>query len=35
MAITKEQLDEYIVNYQQGHSLISDEAYDVLLEEYI
>lgn len=35
MSITKEQLDEYIKAYSQGHSLISDEEYDNLLEEYI
>ena len=35
MAITKEQLDEYIRAYQEGHPLISDEEYDVLLEEYL
>ena len=35
MAITKEQLDEYIKAYQQGRPLISDEEYDRLLEEYV
>ena len=30
MAITKEQLDEYIKAYQQGRPLISDEEYDLL-----
>ena len=33
--VTKEQLDEYIKAYQEGHSLISDEEYDALLEEYL
>lgn len=33
--ITKEQLDEYIRAYSQGKSLISDEEYDRLLEEYL
>jgi len=35
MAITKEQLDEYIRAYQNGQPLISDEEYDMLLEEYL
>ena len=35
MAITKEQLDEYIKAYDQGHPLISDEEYDTLLEDYL
>lgn len=35
MAITKEQLDEYIRAYQNGQPLISDEKYDMLLEEYL
>jgi NAD-dependent DNA ligase len=33
--ITKEELDKYIKAYQQGHPLISDEEYDILLEEYL
>jgi len=33
--VTKEQLDEYIKAYQEGHSLISDAEYDQLLEEYV
>lgn len=33
--ITKEQLDEYIKAYNAGTPLISDEEYDVLLEEYL
>lgn len=35
MSITKEELDNYIQNYQQGNPLITDEEYDILLEEYI
>lgn len=35
MAISKQQLDEYIHAYSIGKPLISDEEYDVLLEEYI
>ena len=35
MSVTKEQLDEYIKAYSEGHPLISDEAYDVILEEYV
>ncbi|MBO4736439.1 MAG: hypothetical protein J5614_08590 [Paludibacteraceae bacterium] len=35
MAITKAQLDEYIKAYDHGKPLISDEEYDVLLEEYL
>ena len=35
MSITKEQLDEYVKAYQDGHPLISDEEYDMLLEEYL
>lgn len=35
MAISKEQLDEYIKAYSQGNPIISDEEYDDLLEEYI
>ena len=35
MAITKEQLDEYIKHYMEGHPDISDEEYDRLLEEYL
>ena len=35
MSVTKEQLDEYIKAYQQGSELISDSAYDQLLEEYL
>ena len=35
MAITKEQLDEYIRAYQEGHPLISDEEYDELMEAYV
>lgn len=33
--ITKEQLEEYQRAYAQGKSLISDEEYDKLLEEYV
>lgn len=33
--VTKEQLDEYLRSYQEGKPLISDEAYDALLEEYL
>jgi NAD-dependent DNA ligase len=33
--VTKEELDKYIKAYQDGHTLISDEEYDVLLEEYL
>ena len=33
--VTKEQLDEYLKAYQEGHPLISDEEYDILLEEYL
>lgn len=33
--VTKEQIDEYIKAYQRGESLISDEEYDELLEEYL
>lgn len=33
--VTKEQLDEYTKAYTEGHSLISDEEYDVLVEEYV
>lgn len=35
MAITKEQLDHYIEMYHKGSPLISDEEYDVLLEQYV
>lgn len=35
MSITKEQLDEYIRAYSIGKPIISDEEYDMLLEEYI
>ena len=35
MAITKEQLDKYIKAYDDGHPLIPDEEYDMLLEEYL
>lgn len=35
MSVTKQQLDEYIKAYSEGHPLISDEAYDVMLEEYL
>lgn len=33
--VTKEQLDEYTKAYTEGHSLISDEEYDALVEEYV
>lgn len=33
--ITKQQLDVYVKAYNQGKPLISDEEYDVLLEEYL
>ena len=33
--VTKEQLDEYTKAYMEGHSLISDEEYDALVEEYV
>ena len=33
--VTKEELDQYIVAYSKGQPLISDEEYDVLLEEYV
>lgn len=33
--VTKEQLEEYQKAYSQGKSLISDEEYDQLLEEYL
>lgn len=35
MSVTKEQLDEYIKLYMQGNPIISDEAYDAILEEYV
>ena len=35
MAISKEQLDEYIRHYMEGRPDISDEEYDRLLEEYV
>ena len=35
MAISKEQLDEYIRHYMEGKPDISDEEYDRLLEEYV
>lgn len=35
MAITKEQLDLYIKHYMEGHPDITDEAYDIFLEEYL
>ncbi len=35
MSVTKEQLDEYIKSYMQGNPIISDEAYDTILEEYV
>jgi NAD-dependent DNA ligase len=35
MAITKEQLDAYIKADAEGHPLIPDEEYDMLLEEYL
>lgn len=35
MSITKEELDKYIKAYSEGKPLISDEEYDVLLEEYL
>lgn len=35
MAISKKELDEYIEAYSQGNPLISDEEYDILLEEYL
>ena len=33
--VTKEELDMYIKAYSQGTPLISDEEYDILLEEYL
>jgi DNA ligase (NAD+) len=33
--VTKEQLEEYQKAYSAGHSLITDEEYDNLLEEYL
>ena len=33
--VTKEQLDEYIRLYQLGTPAISDESFDILLEEYL
>lgn len=33
--VTKEQLDEYLRAYHEGHPLITDEEYDRLLEEYL
>lgn len=35
MAITKEELDKYIEAYMRGESLITDEEYDMLVEEYV
>ena len=35
MAISKKELDEYIEAYSRGEAKISDEEYDVLLEEYL
>lgn len=35
MAVTKEELDKYIEAYSHGTPLISDEEYDVLMEEYV
>lgn len=35
MSVTKEQLDEYLRLYQLGTPVISDEEYDVLLEEFL
>ena len=35
MAITKKDIDRYIDAYSRGESLITDEAYDILLEEYL
>lgn len=35
MAITKDQLDEYIKSYSQGNPMIPDSEYDRLLEEYL
>lgn len=35
MAITSEQLAQYIKHYMEGHPDISDEEYDRLLEEYV
>lgn len=35
MSITKEQLDKYVDAYAHGTPLISDEEYDLLLEEYV
>lgn len=33
--ITREELDMYTKAYSQGNSLISDEEFDKLLEEYV
>ncbi len=33
--VTKEELDRYITAYQHGSPLITDSAYDALLEEYL
>lgn len=33
--ITKKELNKYIETYSKGHPLISDEEYDMLLEEYV
>lgn len=35
MAITKAELDKYIKAYSEGNPLISDEEYDILMEEYV
>ena len=35
MMVTKEQLDEYLKLYQLGKPAITDEEYDILLEQYL
>lgn len=35
MSVTKEEIDKYLKAYESGNPLISDEEYDMLLEQYI
>lgn len=35
MSVSKEEIDRYLEAYNSGHPLISDEEYDVLLEQYV